>query len=119
MELLHRTLCLQPTRHDVLQEDLDVLVPVGATMLVVEAQDVDQLVLDHSLIDAAQSADGHFLLVALAPHEGEAAADVLENRGRVRLHRKRDDTSGQIIAERDNQVPAAVVSLCANITPPH
>lgn len=65
---------LQLTFEDVLQQDLDVLVPVGATLLMVEAQGVEQLVLDRSMVNAALAVQRHDLAVALATHVGVAPA---------------------------------------------
>lgn len=49
-------------------------VPIGAAVLVLEAEDVEQLVLHRPLIDAALSAEGHRLDTALSAHNGVAAA---------------------------------------------
>ena len=68
---------LQPTTDDVPQQDIDVLVPVRATLLVVEAQCVEQLVLDRSIINAAPAAQRHCLGISLATHEGVASAGML------------------------------------------
>lgn len=64
----------RPTYHDVLNQNLDVAVPVGAAVLVLEAEDVEQLVLHCALIDAALTAERHHLDAAQSAHEGVAAA---------------------------------------------
>lgn len=65
---------MQPTCHDVLNQNLDVVVPIGAAVLVVEAEDVEQLVLHRPHLDAALAAEGHRLDAAQSAHEGVAAA---------------------------------------------
>lgn len=69
---------LQPTLNDILQQNLDVLVPVGPTVLMVEAQGVKQLVLDRSIVNAALTTQGHCLTVALSAHIGVASAEMLD-----------------------------------------
>lgn len=44
---------LQPTFEGIVQQDLNVTVPVGAALLMVEAQGVEELVLHCSIINAA------------------------------------------------------------------
>lgn len=53
---------------DVLPQDADVSVPVGATLFVVEAEGVEQLVLDRAVVQAALAVQGQGLGVALATH---------------------------------------------------
>lgn len=65
---------VQPTFDDVLEQNLDVLVPVGATVLVVEAEDVKQLVLYCPKEDATLAAQRHRLNAALSAHVGGASA---------------------------------------------
>lgn len=67
---------LQPTREDVLHQDLDVLVPVGAASLVVEAWGVEQLVLDRPVVNAALTAQRHGLAITLTT-QGTASAGML------------------------------------------
>lgn len=64
----------RPTCYDVLDQNVDVTVPVGAAVLVVEAEDVEQLVLHRPHVDAALTAEGHGLDAAQSAHEGVAAA---------------------------------------------
>ena len=83
------------TLHHVLQQDAYVLVPVGARLLVVEAERVQQLVLDGALEDTPLAADGHRLGLPPAPHEGEAPVRKEEVVAAVRYHRavdRRSDT---------------------------
>ena len=54
------------TRLDVLEHHPDVLVAVGAGLLVVEAQGVQQLVLDRVVVQAALTTQGHRLGVTTA-----------------------------------------------------
>ena len=72
---------LQPTFHDILQQDLDMLVPVGATVLVVEAQSVEQLVLDRPEVNAALEAQRHYLPVTLAAQVGVTSMEMLDRTG--------------------------------------
>ena len=81
------------TLHHVLQQDTDVLVAVGARLLVVEAQGVQQLVLDGALEDTPLAADGHRLALPPAPHEGEAPVRKEEVVVAVRYHRGVDRRS--------------------------
>ncbi|TNN35828.1 hypothetical protein EYF80_054011 [Liparis tanakae] len=53
--------------------DLDVVVAVAARVLVVEAQRVQQLVLDDAVMDAAEPLQRHHLLVSDATEQREAA----------------------------------------------
>ncbi len=69
---------LQLTFHDVLHQDLDVLVPVGTTVFVLEAQNMEQLVLDRPEVNAALTAQRNCLAVALAAHAGKASAQILD-----------------------------------------
>lgn len=61
-----------PTRNDVLPQDADVLVSVGAALLVFEAQRVQQLVLHHVMIQAALTLQRQSLLIETPAHVGEA-----------------------------------------------
>lgn len=65
---------MQPTFDDVVEQNLDVLVPVRATVLVVEAEDVKQLVLHRPKEDATLAAQRHRLNVALSADIGVASA---------------------------------------------
>lgn len=53
---------------DVLPQDSDVTVPVRATLFVVEAEGVEQLVLDGAVVQAALTVQRQGLGVALATH---------------------------------------------------
>ena len=59
------------TWDDLVQPDVYVVVPVCPGLLVVEAQGVQQLVLDHGLVVAARP-QGQDLPVLLVSHAGEA-----------------------------------------------
>lgn len=63
-----------PTWLDVLPQHADVIVPVGATLFVVEAEGVEELVLDGAVVQAALTVQGQTLGVTLATHVGVAAA---------------------------------------------
>lgn len=63
-----------PTWLDVLPQHADVIVPVGATLFVVEAEGVEELVLDGAVVQAALTVQGQGLGVTLATHVGVAAA---------------------------------------------
>ena len=58
----------------ILQKDSDVLVPVTATLLVVEAQGVQQLVLDSVVVDAALTTQRQGLTIAKTTHIGVTPA---------------------------------------------
>lgn len=62
------------TRLDVLPQDSDVLVSVGAALLVVEAEGVEQLVLDGAVVEAALAVQGQRLGVTAAADVGVTAA---------------------------------------------
>lgn len=64
------------TRLDVLPQDTDVLVPVGAALLVVEAEGVEQLVLDGVVVEAALTVQRQSLGVTTAANVGVTAASV-------------------------------------------
>lgn len=55
------------------------LVPVGAALLVVEAESVEQLVLDGLVVQAALTVQGHRLGVTTATNERVTAAYVQRN----------------------------------------
>lgn len=57
------------------------LVPVGATVLVVEAQSVEQLVLDRPEVNAALEAQRHYLPVTLAAQVGVTSMEMLDRTG--------------------------------------
>lgn len=61
------------TRLDVLPQDADVFVPVGATLLVVEAEGVEQLVLDGAVVQTALSVQREPLGITTASHVGVTA----------------------------------------------
>ena len=61
------------TIDDVLPGHLDVLVAVGARLLVVKAQGMQQLELDRPVVEAALPGQGHHLLTPLTTHPGVAA----------------------------------------------
>lgn len=63
------------TRLDVLPQDPDVLVPVRAALFVVEAEGVEQLVLDGAVVQTALTAQRHSLTTTLTAHVGIAAVD--------------------------------------------
>lgn len=54
-----------PTRDHILQEDADVLVPVRAGLLMVEAQRVEQLMLDDLVVDTTLATQRHNLAAVL------------------------------------------------------
>lgn len=62
------------TRPDVLPQDPDVLVPVGAALLVVEAEGVEELVLHGAVVEAALAVQRHRLGVTTATHVGVTPA---------------------------------------------
>lgn len=62
------------TRLDVLPQDFDVLVSVGATLFVVEAEGVQQLMLDGVVVEAALTVQGHLLGITTAADVGVTAA---------------------------------------------
>lgn len=53
---------------NVLPQHADVAVSVGATLLVVEAEGVEQLVLDRAVVQAALAIQGQGLGITLATH---------------------------------------------------
>lgn len=57
-----------PTWLDVLPQDADVAVPVRATLFMVEAEGVEQLVLDGAMVQASLTVQRQGLGVALATH---------------------------------------------------
>lgn len=57
-----------PTWLDVLPQDADVRVPVGATLLVVEAEGVEQLMLDGAVVQAALPVQRQGLGITPATH---------------------------------------------------
>lgn len=59
---------------DVLVQDADVTVPVGATLLVVEAEGVEQLMLDGAVVQAALPVQRQGLGITPATHVGVAPA---------------------------------------------
>lgn len=61
------------TINDVFPVHFDVVIPVGASLLVVEAEGMEQLVLDSAMVQTALSAQGHRLTAALTTHVGVAA----------------------------------------------
>lgn len=63
------------TFNDVLPHHPDVAVPVGAGLLVVEAQGMEQLVLHRAVVQTALAAQGHHLFATLATHVGVAAGN--------------------------------------------
>lgn len=65
---------------DVLPQDLDVLVPVGATLFVVEAEGVEQLVLDGVVVEAALTVQRHRLGITTAADVGVTAAFIQLNK---------------------------------------
>lgn len=62
------------TRLDVLPQDPDVVVPVGAALFVVEAEGVEQLVLDGAVVEAALTVQRQSLGITTTPHVGVTAA---------------------------------------------
>lgn len=63
-----------PTWLDVLPQDADVIVPVGATLFMVEAEGVEQLVLDGAVVQAALAVQGQALGITPATHVRVTAA---------------------------------------------
>lgn len=61
------------TRHNILQQDFDVVVPVRAGLLMVESQSVEQLMLDGAVIKASTAGQGHHLFTATTANIGVAA----------------------------------------------
>lgn len=62
------------TRLDVLPQDADVIVPVGAALFVVEAEGVEHLVLDGAVVDAALTVQRQRLGTSTAADVGVTAA---------------------------------------------
>ena len=62
---------VSPTGYDVLPQDAEVLVSVGAALLVLKAQSVQQLVLHRVVVQAALSLQGQILCVETPTHIGE------------------------------------------------
>lgn len=54
------------------------LVPIRATMLMVEAQSVEQLVLDRPKVNTAAAAQRHYLPVALAAQVRVTSTEMLD-----------------------------------------
>lgn len=71
---LHCTL----TRLDVLQQHLNVVVPVRAGLLVVEAQGVQKLMLNSAVVQAATASQRQLLSITTTTNEGVAAAAQME-----------------------------------------
>lgn len=69
------------TLDDVFPLHPDVVVPVGAGLLVVEAQGVEQLVLDGAVVEASAAGQRHSLSAALATHGRVAAVDAQTHSG--------------------------------------
>lgn len=67
--------CTCLTIDDVIPVDLDVAVSVRAGLLVVEAQGVEQLVLDGAVVQTALTIQRHRLTSALTTHVRVAAAE--------------------------------------------
>lgn len=65
---------------DVLPQDPDVLVPVGATLFVVEAEGVEQLVLDGAVVEAALTVQRQRLGITNAADVGVTAAFIQFNK---------------------------------------
>lgn len=63
-----------PTWLDVLPQHADVIVPVGATLFVVEAEGVEELMLDGAVVQAALTVQGQTLGITPATHVGVTAA---------------------------------------------
>lgn len=61
------------TIDDVFPVHLDVVVPVGAGLFMVEAEGVEQLMLDGAVVQAALTAQRHSLTTASTTHIGVAA----------------------------------------------
>lgn len=62
------------TRLDVLPQDPDVVVPVGAALFVVEAEGVEQLVLDGAVVEAALTVQRQSLGITTTADVGVTAA---------------------------------------------
>lgn len=59
---------------DVLPQDSDVLVPVGATLLMVETEGVEQLVLDGVMVETTLTVQRHCLGITTATDIGVTPA---------------------------------------------
>lgn len=75
-----------PTWLDVLPHDADVTVPVGAALLVVEAEGVEHLVLDGAVVQAALAVQRHSLGVTPATHVRVTAASRQQSRHQTIRH---------------------------------
>jgi len=73
------------TLDDLVPPDVDVVIPVGARLLVVEAESVQKLVL-HDGPAVTALADGHVLPSLQVPHEGPAPG------GRIRHYHQTGTT---------------------------
>lgn len=67
---------------DVMPKDLDVLVPVRAALFVVEAQGVEQLVLDGAVVEAALTVQRQCLGITTAADIGVTPARNKNNQSR-------------------------------------
>lgn len=64
-----------PTTEDVIQENANMLVPVGASLLMVEAQSVEHLMLDDLRVNTTLAAQGHRLGPPLTANKRVAPRD--------------------------------------------
>lgn len=79
-------MALALTGLDVLPQDPDVLVPVRATLLVVEAEGVEQFMLNCVVVDAALTAQRQLLTIADAADVGvTAVSKQVHQRGRKQI----------------------------------
>lgn len=60
-----------PTRYDILQQDANMLIPVRPGLFMVEAQGVEQLVLDDGLEDTTLATQRHHLGTTTTPNKRE------------------------------------------------
>lgn len=61
------------TRHNILQQDSDVVVSVRAGLFMVESQSVEQLMLDGAMVKTSLTGQRHHLLTTTAAHVRVAA----------------------------------------------
>lgn len=62
-----------PTRNDILEEDLNILVPVGPSLFMVEAQGVEQFMLDDLLENTPLATQRHCLGITTTPNKWETS----------------------------------------------
>lgn len=72
------------TRLDVLPHDSDVLISVGAALLVVEAKGVEELVLDGAVVNAALTVQRHRLGITTTANVGVTAVCPIKTQHRLK-----------------------------------